>query len=103
MLYADELSRSARPPTNLSPPWIVPGPRADHNLDRSFTRAERRQDSQLDGPGVQVHSLACSVLPTNVVCSVLHLRLLIIHIQHSNAMMDVLDLVPHLLVVYHHL
>ncbi|KAN0090911.1 hypothetical protein V8E55_004477 [Tylopilus felleus] len=52
-LFRDELSRSARPPTNLSPPWIVPGPRADHNLDRSFTRAERRQDSQLDGPGVQ--------------------------------------------------
>ncbi|KAF8558033.1 hypothetical protein OG21DRAFT_1481816 [Imleria badia] len=52
-LFRDELSRSARPPTSLSPPWIVPGPRVDQSFDRSFSRAERRQDSQLDGPGVQ--------------------------------------------------
>ncbi|KAG6378155.1 hypothetical protein JVT61DRAFT_13845 [Boletus reticuloceps] len=41
----------------MSPPWIVPGTRVDQNFDRSFSRGERRQDSQLDGPGVQV----CSV------------------------------------------
>ncbi|KAG8213713.1 hypothetical protein J3R82DRAFT_10413 [Butyriboletus roseoflavus] len=52
-LYVDELSRSPRPPMNMSPPWIVPGPRVDQNFERSFSRVERRQDSQLDGPGVQ--------------------------------------------------
>ncbi|KAF8441472.1 hypothetical protein L210DRAFT_3537269 [Boletus edulis BED1] len=52
-LFRDELSRSPRPPINMSPPWIVPGTRVDQNFDRSFSRGERRQDSQLDGPGVQ--------------------------------------------------
>ena len=96
----DELSRSPRPPTNLSPPWIVPGTRVDQNFDRSYSRAERRQDSQLDGPGVQVHPLACSMLATNVVCSVLQPRLLIIHIP---VMKGVPDLVLRLLIIYHHL
>ncbi|KAH0827532.1 hypothetical protein J3R83DRAFT_4251 [Lanmaoa asiatica] len=52
-LFRDELSRSPRPPVNLTPPWIVPGARVDQNFERSFSRVERRQDSQLDGPGVQ--------------------------------------------------
>lgn len=88
----------------MSPPWIVPGPRVDQNFDRSFSRAERRQGSQLDGPGVQVHLSACSVLArANVVCSVLHLPLPIIHIPHSSDMMDMLDLAPRFRIIYHHL
>ena len=102
-LYIDELSRSPRPPMNLSAPWITPGPRVDQSFDRSFSRAERRQDSQLDGPGVQVHSIVCSVSETNVLCSALRPRLPIIPIPHSNAMMDALDLAPCPLITYHHL
>jgi len=62
-LHVDELSRSPRPPMSLTPPWIVPGYRADQNTDRSFSRAERRPDSQLDGPGVQ-HSSSYYSPPT---------------------------------------
>ncbi|KAF8135685.1 hypothetical protein EV363DRAFT_1321307 [Boletus edulis] len=93
-LFRDELSRSPRPPINMSPPWIVPGTRVDQNFDRSFSRGERRQDSQLDGPGVQVRQSTCSAYRLSVVCSVLHPRLPIIHIPHSNATMDVLDSRP---------
>ncbi|KAG9316383.1 hypothetical protein JVU11DRAFT_2416 [Chiua virens] len=49
-LFRDELSRTPRPPTNPTPPWIIPGPQ---NFDRPYSRADHRQDRQLDGPGVQ--------------------------------------------------
>lgn len=101
--HVDELSRSPRPPMNLTPPWIVSGPRVDQNFERSFSRVERRQDSQLDGPGVQVHLFTYSVVTTNVLDSILHLRRPIIRIPHSNAVMDVLYLIPPLPIVYHHL
>ncbi|KIK99057.1 hypothetical protein PAXRUDRAFT_823158 [Paxillus rubicundulus Ve08.2h10] len=63
-LFRDELSRSPRPPTDSSLPWIVSGARTDQDYYRSPSRAERCADGQLYGPGVQRSPFSASYYPS---------------------------------------